>query len=110
DIDEPFAIAQRVICFKPYGATNTRFYMMVIMSRVMQRLLDDNATGMTARGIKAAKLKPIALPVPPEAEQQRIVGKVDELLTLCDVLKARLADAAETSRRLADAIVEQAAA
>lgn len=109
DIDEPFAIAQRLICFKPYGPTNTRFFMMAIMSQSMQRVLDDNATGMTARGIKAAKLKPIALPVPPEAEQRRIVAKVEELMALCDALKARLGDAAETQRHLADAIVERAA-
>ncbi len=110
DIEEPFAIAQRLICFKPYGVANTRFYMMTIMSRSMQRVLDDSATGMTARGIKAAKLKPIALPVPPDAEQQRIVVKVDELMALCDALKARLATAASTRKHLADAVVERAAA
>lgn len=110
DIDEPFAIAQRLICFQPYGNVNTRFYMIAIMSRSVQRVLDNHATGMTARGIKAAKLKPLALPVPPEAEQRRIVAKVDALMALCDQLKTRLADAAQTQRHLADAIVERAAA
>ncbi len=110
DIEEPFAIAQRLICFKPYGPTNTRFFMLALMSRSMQRLLDENATGMTAKGIKAAKLKPIPLPVPPEAEQARIVAKVDELMTICDALKARITDAAETQKHLADAITERAAA
>jgi type I restriction enzyme S subunit len=84
--------------------------MMVIMSASMQRVLDDNATGMTARGIKAARLKPIALPVPPEAEQARIVTKVDELMALCDRLRARIVDAATTQRHIADVILEQAAA
>ncbi len=110
DIHEAFAIAQRLICFQPYGDVNTRFFMMAIMSRSMQKVLDDHATGMTARGIKAAKLKLLALPVPPKAEQHRIVAKVDELLALCDALKERLADAAETHRHLADAIVDRAAA
>ena len=109
DIHEAFAIAQRLICFQPYGDVNTRFFMMAIMSRSMQKVLDDHATGMTARGIKAAKLKLLALPVPPKAEQHRIVAKVDELLALCDALKERLADAAETRRHLADAIVDRAA-
>lgn len=110
DIEEPFAIAQRLICLKPYGVTNTRFYMMTVMSRSMQRVLDDNATGVTARGIKAAKLKSIALPVPPEEEQQRIVDKVDELMALCDALKARLADASQSRKYLADASIERTAA
>jgi len=108
DIEESFAIAQRLICFKPFGPTNTRFYMLAIMSQSVQRVLDDNATGMTARGIKAAKLKPIPLPVPPEAEQARIVAKVEELMALCDALKARLSDAAQTQRHLADTIMQRA--
>lgn len=110
DIEEPFAIAQRLICFKPYGLTNTRFFMYVIMSASMQAVLDDHATGMTAKGIKAAKLKPLALPVPPEKEQERIVARVDELLDLCAALRARIADAANTKRSLADSIVERAVA
>ncbi|MHB8200057.1 MAG: hypothetical protein ACYDD9_04500 [Acidithiobacillus sp.] len=44
----------------------------------------------------------------PLAERHRIVAKVDELMALCDTLKARLADAQATQLHLADAIVEQA--
>jgi type I restriction enzyme S subunit len=105
NIDEPFAIAQRLICLKPYGKTNTRFFALAIMSASMQLVIDSGATGMTARGIKAAKLKPIPLPVPPEAEQARIVAKVDALMALCDDMKACIADAAQTQMRLADAVV-----
>ncbi|MDA8083174.1 MAG: restriction endonuclease subunit S [Nitrospiraceae bacterium] len=48
------------------------------------------------------------IPVPPLREQHRIVVKVDELMALCDALKARLAQAQTTQIHLADAIVEQA--
>ena len=41
-------------------------------------------------------------------ELQRIVAKVDEPLTLCDQLKARLTDTQTTKLHLTDAIVEQA--
>ena len=47
-------------------------------------------------------------PLPPLAEQHRIVAKVDELMVLCDKLKARLQEAQTTQIHLADAIVEQA--
>jgi len=47
-------------------------------------------------------------PLPPLAEQHRIVAKVDELMALCDALKARIKDAQAIQRHLADAIVEQA--
>ena len=50
------------------------------------------------------------VPIPPLAEQHRIVAKVDALMALCDQLKTRLSDAAQTQRDLADAITERAAA
>jgi type I restriction enzyme, S subunit len=50
------------------------------------------------------------LPLPPLAEQHRIVAKTDELMALCETLKARISDAAETQKHLADAIVERATA
>lgn len=50
------------------------------------------------------------LPLPPLAEQHRIVAKVDELFALCDQLKAKLQAASETQIKLTEAIVEQALA
>ena len=45
------------------------------------------------------------LPLPPLEEQQRIVAKVDELITICDQLKARLTEAKTIKLQLTDAIV-----
>ncbi|MBB1364991.1 restriction endonuclease subunit S [Pseudoalteromonas sp. SR44-5] len=46
------------------------------------------------------------IPLPPLCEQNQIVAKVDELMALCDQLKARLTDAQTTKFHLTDAIVE----
>nr|WP_306437072.1 restriction endonuclease subunit S [Porphyrobacter sp. GA68] len=69
---------------------------------------DENATAQPV--ISGAKVYPIVVGLPPLAEQHRIVAKVDELMALCNTLRARLADAAENRRHLADAIVERATA
>ena len=107
-LNERFALAQRVICFQGYGAIDPSFLVLQILSTQFQGILDKNGTGMTAKGIKASKLKQLPVAVPPLAEQRRIVGKVDELMALCDALKACVADAHTTQIHLADAIVEQA--
>lgn len=55
-------------------------------------------------------LKSMIVPLPPLAEQHRIVAKVDELFAICDTLKERLAQAQTTQNLLAETVVKQALA
>ena len=56
------------------------------------------------------KMEKLVVPVPPLAEQHRIVAKVDQLMALCDQLKARLNQSRQVHEQLANALVEQAVA
>ena len=48
------------------------------------------------------------IPLPPLAEQHRIVAKVDELMTLCDRLEASLTTRDETRERLLESVLHEA--
>jgi hypothetical protein len=50
----------------------------------------------------------VAIPLPPLAEQHRIVAKVDALMALCDRLEAALTTADTTRARLLDALLHKA--
>ncbi len=107
-LSERFALAQRVICFRPYGAVNPDFLALQLLARPFQSLLIKTATGLTAKGIKAAKLRRLPIAVPPLAEQLRIVANVDKLMVLCDRLEAQLATAQEETRRLLESVLHHA--
>ncbi|WAJ69758.1 restriction endonuclease subunit S [Catenovulum adriaticum] len=64
--------------------------------------------GSAINNLLLGDLKKKVTQLPPLPEQHRIVAKVDELMALCDQLKARLTDAQTTKLHLTDAIVEQA--
>ncbi len=53
-------------------------------------------------------LKASFIPLPPLAEQYRIVAKVDELMALCDQLEASLATCGNTCRCLLDTVLHEA--
>jgi type I restriction enzyme S subunit len=52
----------------------------------------------------------LPIPLPPLAEQHRIVVKVDELMALCDQLEAHLTTTEADSRRLLEAVLHEALA
>lgn len=106
-LTERFALAQRVICFQSYGAIDEDFLVLQILADQFQRILDKNGTGVTAKGIKASKLKQLPIAVPPLAEQRRIVAKVGDLMALVDRLEADLAAARSTGEALMDAVVHE---
>jgi type I restriction enzyme S subunit len=49
--------------------------------------LEDYITGTAQPKMNQAKMNSIVIAIPPEAEQHRIVAKVDELMALCDQLE-----------------------
>jgi type I restriction enzyme S subunit len=88
-----------------------RYLLLTMKTSTYLREGEAQMTGTAGqRRVTRAYFEATPLPLPPLAEQERIVVKVDELMELCDALEARLASVAETQRFLADAIVERVAA
>jgi type I restriction enzyme S subunit len=60
--------------------------------------------------LEGADYADFLIPIPPLAEQHRIVAKVNELMALCDQLEASLTSADETRKKLLDALLAEALA
>jgi type I restriction enzyme S subunit len=76
--------------------------------RIQNLVISESERTAGQSGVRKELLYMFVIGLPPIEEQHRIVAKVDELMALCDALKARLNDAQTTQVHLADAIVEQA--
>ncbi len=85
-----------------------RFVHCVIRSDYFQSQIFGNQTGAGREGLPKNRMDEIPIPVPPLAEQHRIVAKVDELMALCDQLEAQLTQSQTDSRRLLEAVLEAA--
>ena len=86
------------------------FLRYYLSQKEIRTLLFGKSTSSTMPQISHQTMNGIKFPLPPIEEQQRIVAKVDELMALCDALKARINEAQTTQIHLADAIVEQTVA
>ncbi|GAC23508.1 type-1 restriction enzyme EcoEI specificity protein [Paraglaciecola mesophila KMM 241] len=101
-------VSQHVTIIRLIEQSMGLFVHLGILSPLVQRLVWGRQVGMAIEGLSKKVLELFEFPIPPLAEQHRIVAKVDELMTLCDSLKAHLNQAQTTQLHLTDAIVERA--
>ncbi|WP_107946800.1 restriction endonuclease subunit S [Shewanella baltica] len=102
------AIASSLMIIRAYDERLNNFIFRYLTSGFGRSQIFRFDNGSAQPNLSANSVGLYAFPCPPLEEQHRIVAKVDELMALCDQLKARLADAQTTQLHLTDAIVEQA--
>ncbi|MCX9561040.1 restriction endonuclease subunit S, partial [Vibrio cholerae] len=81
------------VCFiqeKILSALSNKLLMHWINSPIIRGEISANASGSTRKRITRKKLEKFSFPIPPLAEQTRIVEKLDEVLAQVDTIKARL--------------------
>lgn len=96
-----------VVGFIPSPRIGDARYFLLFMKTARADLLRF-APSTAQKNINLEILESIKVPVPPLAEMKRIVDKVDELMALCDALKADLSESRLRKTRLATTLIEAA--
>ncbi|MDF7825507.1 restriction endonuclease subunit S [Pontiellaceae bacterium B12227] len=109
DLDLEFSVWVHVAVLKiPNDKVHDEYMALALNSPHCYEQSQKYTHGIGNKDLGLTRMIMITIPLPPIAEQKRIVAKVDELIALCDRLKARLKTAQETQLHLADTLVESA--
>jgi type I restriction enzyme S subunit len=98
-VDAPAFVLQRSVAVIRTGLVPS-FLAMFLRSPAARAYYDEHGKGTAQKGIYLGKLGELTVPIPPLAEQSRIVARVDGVMRLCDALEAKGRLEAEQHARL----------
>jgi type I restriction enzyme S subunit len=88
DFDPPTIASTAFAILNGRGLVMPRYIWIVLRSPFMVACVEENQRGQAYPAINDSDFAVLPFPLPPLAEQRRIVAKVDELMALCDRLEA----------------------
>ncbi|WP_193215126.1 restriction endonuclease subunit S [Luteolibacter marinus] len=98
-------LGQRMMLIRTGKTLVPAFLEQVLNSPFITEVARSRTTGGAAPRVNVSTVKAYSIPIPPLAEQRRIVAKVDQLMALVDEWEARLTATRTTATRLLDALV-----
>jgi type I restriction enzyme S subunit len=105
-VDREVCCNQQINTLTPVIDGMTGYVAIALRSDYFQKLVITNAGMGTLPILSKGKWEQLPVPIPPLAEQHRIVAKVDELMALCDRLEAQQADAECAHAQLVQALLD----
>jgi len=106
DLDEEFSIWVHVALLKFNQRLNFNKYLELSLNSPFCYEQSQKYTHwISNRDLWLTRMIDIMLPLPPLAEQKRIVTKVDELIKFCDNLEKQISEAKENGERLMESVL-----
>ncbi len=99
-------VSQHVTIIRLIEPEMARFVHLGILSPMIQHLVWGRQVGMAIEGLSKKVLENFEFPIPPLAEQHRIVAKVDELMALCDQLENQTEQSLDAHATLVDTLLD----
>jgi type I restriction enzyme S subunit len=103
------AVTNQAVCgCSPFSGVHNRYLFLFLLAQ--RSAFHASSEGGAQPNISKIKIVCTTFPLPPLAEQHRIVAKVDALMALCDQLETALATANSTRARLLESLLHEALA
>jgi type I restriction enzyme, S subunit len=106
DLDEDAIPSAYLIRIRLHALASPDYALLFLRSPLGQALLGLHSTAVGVPNINASKMAIFSFPLPPLAEQYRIVAKIDQLMALCDKLESKLTKAQTKAEKLTTVAVQ----
>ena len=100
-------VSQHVCIIRPILVIN-KFYHSIALSPFFQKFVFSSTTGAGREGLPKYNLEQFLIPIPPLAEQNRIVEKLDELMQHCNELEASIKQSESQNEKLLQQVLSEA--
>lgn len=108
---ERFTFSHTLFVIKPMSGLDPAYLLWLLRrDEVVDWLTDEMNQNTGVPTLGKAKTERLPIPLPPVAEQHRIVAKIVALMAVCDRLEGALSDAEANRVRLLEALLHEALA
>jgi type I restriction enzyme S subunit len=104
---EEGAVASSLVIIRLVPEVDPKFAYHVLTSSLGREQIYQFDNGSAQPNLSASNVKRYWIPLPPPAEQRRIVAKIEQLMALVDALETQLATARESAGKLLEAVVAE---
>ncbi|MEY3787480.1 MAG: hypothetical protein RLZ75_1687, partial [Pseudomonadota bacterium] len=97
-----YCLGQRTMLIRPMHEFIFNEYLLITLTEphLLERS-SDSAIGSTVKHLRVGAVEELNIPLPPIAEQHRIVSRIDELMAICNQLKSQITSANQLQQKLA---------
>jgi type I restriction enzyme, S subunit len=103
-----FCLGQRMMVFRLYQGVDAKYFETVLNSVVFKNQYKNKISGTASPHLNIRDIRNLGIPLPPLAEQQRIVEEVERRLSVVAAAEAAVAATLTRSGRLRQTILQRA--
>lgn len=101
-------LGQRMMMFRPCAGITSDYFMYAMLSQRFEEQWKPKVVGTTAPHVNIGDLRVMGLPMPPLAEQHRIVAEVERRLSVAQEVESTVAASLKRAERLRQSILKRA--